>query len=571
MRAGALAVMFAVAGACGSAAPAPPAGPPVGESHYRGGPSADGSDGQPGEAGAADFDVADADDAADRLNSARAAGDSLAVVVYANRLAALGAELPVARDELEAAVDRLTREQLERVADALDPARVPAGAVALRRALLARHAGRDDVALRLLGPLEAHPVYGARAGETADEIRRRRGADPAKVAVLLPLRGRFAPVGAELRAAIELAARADAAAKLVFIDTGGDPAGAIAAVDEAVYRHRAVALLGPVGVAESAAAASRAAELGATIALLSADADPAAEAGVFRLWTSGRQLARATADAAMDRGFDSFAVLAPRDEVGAVQAAAFADRVKERGRRVTAVASYDPSGTDLEPDMRGFLGLDPARNARLRAHLRKFDKRRDGYATYSPEVTFDALFVPDDYRRAALAVAYLPFFNVELRHAGAPDLDTLRKKHGGRIPQLVQLLGSSGWHHPGLFARGGKVVEGALFVDVWGGSPTEGYASGAAAEFAERFAAVTGREPSAAAAQAFDAAQLLLVARRRVDPRRGDPRAALRRALAAAAVRDGACGAVRVAPDGAIERDVLLLQVESGQFVVDPY
>ncbi|MBE7447861.1 MAG: hypothetical protein HS111_02875 [Kofleriaceae bacterium] len=65
--------------------------------------------------------------------------------------------------------------------------------------------------------------------------------DPALVAVLLPLSGRHARVGAELRLAIELAPAAGA--RRVFLDTGGDPATRRRGVDRAAAEG-AIAVLG---------------------------------------------------------------------------------------------------------------------------------------------------------------------------------------------------------------------------------------------------------------------------------------------------------------------------------------
>src|SRR6267142_1801645 len=124
--------------------------------------------------------------------------------------------------------------------------RAPAAALALRAARLAHHRG-DDAEAR---------AYLARAASAQDEPRV-HGAlgvlaaelaiapvDPVVVAVLLPLSGRYAGLGAELRAAIELAP-ADGA-KWLFLDTRGEPEGATAAIETAVQRG-AIGVLGPVG------------------------------------------------------------------------------------------------------------------------------------------------------------------------------------------------------------------------------------------------------------------------------------------------------------------------------------
>ncbi len=386
-------------------------------------------------------------------------------------------------------------------------------------------------------------------------------ARPEVIAVLLPLTGKFGAVGRELQIAIELAP-ADGARRVV-IDTAGDPARAAIAVDEAAAAG-AVAILGPVGVREADAAARRAAELGLPIALLApADgADP--RAGVFRLVDSPESEARAAAQFAADLGVPTVGVLAPRDDVGIAASDAFAAAATAAGLVVTGRGLYDPTAADLEPAVKNFLGLDPAINPRLAQHLRKRGKR--GWQSFSPDVPFALLYLPDRYDRAALVASYLPYLGVEVHSEDYADLDMLQRKHGGRMPQVVQLLGSSGWHHPSLPIRGGPAVEGAFFIQ-----PCLGlFGDGAGPEVAIGFRARTGRDPSPAAAQAHDAWTLVARARRTAAAAR-DPRRAFVQALHGAALDDGACAPGVIGRDGQLVRQPAVLGVEGGEITVVPY
>ena len=494
-------------------------------------------------------------------------------VIAASALAARGGELAPHRAAVTAAIDRLPAAELEAVWRALDPAREPAGAVALRAALAAAHVGQRERAVAWIARAR-RAADGPALAARLDAIERDlpKPADPARVAVLLPLSGRFAALGAELRAAIELAAAEPApeaearAAKptLVWLDTAGDDTRVAGLVERAVAAG-AVAILGPVGDREAIPAARRAAELGVPIALLAPGdgADPAA--GVFRVVTSPADEARAAARVAADLDARTAGVLAPADDVGAAMADAFAGEAKAAGVTVTARGSYDPNARDLEPDVKAFLGLVPAKNPRLAAHLRRFGKQ--GWQTFSPDVPFAVLYVPDQHERAALVASFLPYLGVEVRTREIMDPLLLRRKHRGRIPQVVQLLGSSGWNHPGLITRGGAAVEGALIVDVFAGELD----SGAGADFAARFRDARGRPPSSAAAQAYDAARLVLDARARAAAAAApEPRAALRAALTNASLDDGACGPARIGADGEVARAPVLLTVDGGEILPGP-
>jgi branched-chain amino acid transport system substrate-binding protein len=422
-------------------------------------------------------------------------------------------------------------------------------------------------------------------------LAERQTVEPKKVAVLLPLSGRFAPVGKELRAAIELAAAASpfsGGATIVWIDTAGEEERAAAAVDDLAAKDHPAMIIGPVGEREATAAAARAAALGIPIALLSpAEGLADASAGVVRLVSSAEGRARAAARAAIAKGFEAPAVLAPRDDVGRAEAAAFVEAFRAAGIDPAAAGEFDPTATDLEPDVKRFLGLDPATNERLRKHLRKHPK--DGWKTFSPDIYFDLLYIPARYDQAALIAAFLVYFNVELRTDESVDSVSLRKKHGGRLPSIVQLMGSAGWHDPALIARGAREVEGAYVVDDFVAEPAESditveYTSAGAEEFSTRWRARMNRAPTAAAAQAWDATLMAFSARRvgldaagsaaKVDasgaaadgPR---VRAAIASALAAATLDDGACGPARIDAAGELFRGGVLLHIEGGAFVVD--
>jgi ABC-type branched-subunit amino acid transport system substrate-binding protein len=143
-----------------------------------------------------------------------------------------------------------------------------------------------------------------------------------------------------------------------------------------------------------------------------------------------------------------------------------------------------------------------------------------------------------------------------------PDLHMLQRKHGGRLPQIVQLVGGGGWHHPSLPIRGGAAVQGALIVDVFGGD----LAGDAAANFNAEFQRRLTRAPTAAAAQAFDAAAIVAAARKQAA---GD-RAAMRRALATAKLDEGACGPAQMDVDGELARGPSILEVSGDQLIAAP-
>ena len=447
---------------------------------------------------------------------------------------------------------------LERAGDA-----APAGALALRAARLAFHRGDAAEARRWI----------ARAGSAADEasvhaklqaLAAQLAAPPvdrATVAVLLPLSGRFASLGNELRAAIQLAPAAGTT--WVFLDTKGEPDGATAAVDAAMAKG-AIAIVGPVGQREALAAARAAALHQLPIALLApADgADPAA--GVFRLVDSPADEGRAVAALAQTESFPTVAVFAPRDDVGQEAAEAFVAEATRRGLAVTGQGTYDPTSGDLEADLKQFLNLVPARNPRLARHLAKQGAK--GWKTFSPDIPYSLLYIPDRHDRAAIVAAFLPYYGVELRTEDFPDPVRLVRKHGGVMPQVVQLVGGAGWNHPSLPIRGGNAVQGALIVDAFVGD----LAGDLPGQFAAAFQQRTGRAPTSAAAQAHDAALLVANARAVAAQASGDSREAMRAILARGKLDDGACGPAAMDVDGELHRTPAVLEIQGDQLLLVP-
>lgn len=440
--------------------------------------------------------------------------------------------------------------------------RAPAGKLALRAARLAHHRGDDreargwlERAGRAADGAEVEAAAARLGGELIDAA-----VDPAVIAVLLPLSGPYGALGGELRAAIELAPAGGA--RWLFVDTRGSAEGAVAAVDVAAGKG-AVGILGPVGRREAVAAARAAVLRGLPIALLApADgADPAA--GVFRVVASSADEGRAVARLAAQDSFPTVAVLAPRDDGGGEAAEAFVEEATRLGLQVTARGSYDPTGGDVEPDIRAFLGLVPASNPRLAAHLAR--RGKGGWKTFTPDVPYTLLYIPDRYDRAAIVAAFLPYYNVELRATEYPDPERLARKHRGQVPQVVQLVGGAGWHHATLPIRGGAAVQGALIVDDFAGE----LGGEAAVQFAAAFQQRTHRSPSAAAAQVHDAATLIAVARAGAAAAAG-PRSALRAALAHARLDDGACGPAAIGPDGELERTPSTLEVRGDELILAP-
>ncbi len=352
-------------------------------------------------------------------------------------------------------------------------------------------------------------------------INERRAAVPQPaVGVLLPLSGRYAPYGEQVRRGIELARATPATAKgvrFLYHDTAGDGATAERLLDQLAAEPEVLAVLGPLTSGEAPHATARAAAGRLPLLLLAPREGTTGSAqGLFRLaLTAEAQVRTVTAHASQSLGMKRFAVLAPATRQGERYAELFQAEVSRLGGQVVAQHSYAPEAVDLRTELQALA-------AALRAA---------GGA--------EALFLPDDPRQVGQIVPQLGF---------------------ARLDQL-QLLGVASWRTPELTRLAGPNLEGALLADSF--CPESAAAPVTAFVAASR--AAYGSEPTSLEALGFDAANLLLRAMARPAVR---DREALRRALAAGSAEPGVTGVVHFAPDGKTDTPLCLLQVQGGAFVV---
>ncbi len=383
-----------------------------------------------------------------------------------------------ARTQLEAlATTALTVEEAQRAESTL-PHGGAAWPLIARRALREAFTAGDMERVRTLGAaLQA-------AGAALDEelsgmvLRAARPAEvaPGVVGAILPLSGRGREVGQRALRGLMLAAGTPAtgpgapdAPQLVFRDSGGDPARATAAVDELVQLHRVIAIIGPIGTEETAAAAARAQTLGVPLLTLAAAGDaPTRSAMVFRAFPTPDAELAALVGRARARGARRFAVIGPTSGFGDAMRAAFGRAVTTQGGELVASPTYAPGATSFGREATALRAAAP-----------------------------DAVFVADAARTLALVAPALAAAGLWCQPAGAPQ---------PRDGRAFVLLATGIGFDPALARSSSRHLQGALFSVPFHVAT----ATGAARTFAERFTAQQlGGEPDAFAAFAHDAYRIV--------------------------------------------------------------
>ncbi len=388
--------------------------------------------------------------------------------------------------------------------------------------------------------------------------------------VVLPLSGRFAHFGEESLRGVLLAAEIFGqsstqgerpAIRVLVRDSGGRPQRAAEAVRDLADDESVVAIIGPLLSGECEEAASAAQSEGVPLlTLTSREEIPRGRPYVFRVRTTPLQETQILVDHAMrELGAQRFAILYPRDAYGRGLRNLFWDAVEQRGGYVVAVAGYDPEATDFAGAIRRLVGyelLTEEEEAALKER-EKMERRarrlppeeaivlREEAAAMTgvegqplpPIVDFDALFVPESHEKVVLIAPQLAFHEA----TGA------------------RLLGASGWHHQDLVSIAGKHVEGARFTTQFhAGSPVA-----LVHAFAERYQAAFEKPADVLSAQAYDAANLVLVqlARGR------NTREAVRDGVVAVRGYPGVTGVLSMRVDGNAGKRPFLLGIERGKIV----
>jgi hypothetical protein len=372
-------------------------------------------------------------------------------------------------------------------------------------------------------PRHSVPVYlGASPGASV------RGGQAA--AILLPLTGPRADIGAAMLQAAQLALPGGAPPRLIVKDTRGIAEGAAAAAQAAINEGAGL-ILGPLTSAETAAVAPIARAGG--VAVLAFTNDPSqAQPGVWTLGiTPGQQVRRLVA-AAQGQGKSRFAALLPETSFGQAMADALSRTLTADGlpppivrTHGNGMAGITAAARDLS-DYANRRGPIDAKIREARALGTPEGRRtaQDLARSPIPPPPFDALLLADTGDDLAELAAVLPYYDVD---RGA-----------------VQIMGPAIWASP---SSGSGSVHGA-----WYAAPDPAARAGLEQLYAGKF----NTPPSPLADLAFDAASIA-----RVLTAQGTYSVA---ALSQPAGFLGVDGWIGLLPDGQVRRGLAVFRIERG-------
>jgi ABC-type branched-subunit amino acid transport system substrate-binding protein len=328
-----------------------------------------------------------------------------------------------------------------------------------------------------------------------------------RIALLLPLSGRSAPIGQALQQAAELSLFDTGAKELALAsyDSGDSPDQAAQAYRKA--RTEGVALvLGPLFGASARSLAPLVKEGGANVVSFSND-EQAAQPGVWIMGIAAPPQVRRVVDHALASGIKRFAAFAPQTAYGDQMARTLQAYVSQRGGQIVATEVF-PENLDL---------------------------------TQSAKRLSDAI-AKGEGKTAVLVPVAPPRLSSVLASLSAAGVDN----------NSVQLIGTGVWDVPGIGSE-------ALLRGAWYAAPDPAKR----ADFERKFVATYNRPPHRLASLSYDAVAL---ASRLARLKPGGDFSA--EAITNPNGWSGVDGVFRFLPDGRSERTLAVIEIQGDRSVV---
>ncbi|MBI3358721.1 MAG: ABC transporter substrate-binding protein [Nitrospirae bacterium] len=365
-------------------------------------------------------------------------------------------------------------------------------------------------------------AYAAEAKRIISVIRAKIKENDYLIGVILPLSGKLSQFGISALQGAELALNQfkhsipDSPVGLVVRDSNDNSTEEKGALEEWLNDYLPLGIVGPL-MSQDVRLAAPSIEKGrwALITPGATAADlPSMGRTVFRNATTPASQCHAIAEyAARTLGLKRFAILFPSERHEKEWVRCLRENVGQMGGKIVLAEPYLPNETDFKDSI---------------ARLKKAYEQGEG---------FDAIFLPGEARTIGLILPQLVFHNLK----------------------DVVLLGAMGWNDPDFLKLAGQYAEGAVFVDGFFEESPDPFVQRFVSQYREKFH----EDPNLFAAQAYDAANIILEAIKQGAVTRSDVRSVIAQIKAFEAVS----GYIFEVKDGEAIKKPFLIQVKKGKLV----
>lgn len=355
-------------------------------------------------------------------------------------------------------------------------------------------------------------------GGSSGESSKSPDADEIKIGTIGPLTGDTATYGISTKNGVEIAvdefneAGGIDGKKIVLVseDTGGDQAQAASAATKLIQQDNVTAIVGGVISPETMTAGPICDDSKVVMISSSSTAQGVPQIGpyIYRNCLSDEVQAAQLAEYAVEElGLKKFAIMYTNNDYGVSLKDAF-EEVAKTMAEVVGVETFTDGENDFRAQLTKIKSLNP-----------------------------DAVYIAGYYTEAAKIA----------QQAKDSGLET-------------QFLGADGFYSPKLIELGGDSVEGAIFT---AGFFTDD-PSDSVQNFVKAYEDKFNEEPDMFAAQAYDAAKILLTAIKNATSMDGD---AIKEAMDNIEDFPGITGTTSFTDEGDAVKDIIILKVEGGKFI----
>ena len=369
--------------------------------------------------------------------------------------------------------------------------------------------------------------YYREADKLLDDVRALSGTQKRvkiKIGALLPLSGKFKTYGESVLHGMQCAAGqfspciGPQGVEIVAKDSGETEEQTLRGIAE-LDNAGVAAIVGPMMSSTAEAAAKAAQERGIPMIAL-AQREGLAEIGdyIFRNIVTPRSEVNTLVDYAINQQhMKSFFILHPQNPMGKYYAELFAKAVTAAGAKIVGTKDYAQNDVNFMTDV-GYASMD-------------------GRYSVASKKSYDAIFLPDSPWVVGIVAPSLAMKGLD----------------------KVKLLGTSRWDSPQLLERGGKFIEGAVYVTGFSLLSKEASAQ----DFIERFQAAFKLRPTLLEALGFDSANILITSAEQGSNRRSS----IKNKLLEQRDWAGVAGVVKFDGDGDAERSLKLMSVRKESIV----
>lgn len=338
-----------------------------------------------------------------------------------------------------------------------------------------------------------------------------------KLGTVGPLSGNTATYGVSTKRGVEIAVEEinksgginDKTITLVAQDSKGDQSEAANATQKLVSQDKVSAIVGAVLSSETLASAPIANDAKVPMISSSSTAPGIPDVGpfIFRNCIADEVQAAQLAEYAVNElKIDSFAILYTKNDYGDALKNTFAAKLETLGKKPLVIESYVDGDNDFNAQITKIAAKKP-----------------------------EAIYIGGYYTEAAKIAQQAKQKGIE-----------------------VLFLGGDGFYSPKLIELGGSAIEGAIFTaGFYDKDPAENVQ-----KFVTAFKAKFNEDPDMFAAQAYDAAMIVLEAMKKAG---ADPQA-IQAEMAKIKDFPGITGKTSFAENGDAVKDILILKVEDGSF-----